>query len=131
MFKSWINARAFVLTLREGQEVKSKTYLQHLNKHFNDVSDGILCPAVVRGYYLPSSYGKNSKNDIFELKLLKHGKSMVIAEQALLSCRNCSEDFQMVVPFVSNNNNADDYIKSISCTRRSCESILFIKVRQW
>jgi hypothetical protein len=59
------------------------------------------------------------KNDIFELKLCKHGKSMVIAIQALLSCRNCPEDSQMVVPFVSNDNNADDNIKSISRTRRS------------
>ena len=50
---------------------------------------------------------------------------MVIAEQALLSCRDSPEDFQMVVPFVSKNNNADDNIKSISCTRRSRKSILF------
>jgi hypothetical protein len=33
----------------------------------------------------------------------------------------------MVVPFVSNDNNADDNIKSISCPRRSRQSILFIK----
>ena len=52
---------------------------------------------------------------------------MVIAEQNLLSCRNCPENFQMVEPFISNGNNANDSIKSISCTRRSCESILFTK----
>ena len=35
IFKSWINVRAFNLTLRERKDVKSKTYLQHLHKHFN------------------------------------------------------------------------------------------------
>ena len=52
---------------------------------------------------------------------------MVIAKQNLLSCCNCPENFQVVEPFISNGNNANDSIKSISCTRRSCESILFIK----
>jgi hypothetical protein len=41
---------------------------------------------------------------------------MVIAQQAVLSSRNCSKDFQMVMPFVSNDDNADDDIKSISGT---------------
>ena len=128
IFKSWMNARAFnslTLAWKEGQDAKSKTYLQHLHKHFNNVSDGILSPIFVRIKYPPSNFGKNCKNDIFELKFWKHGKSMVIAKQALLPCRNCPEDFQMVLPFVSNHNNADDNIKSISCTRRSCKSILF------
>ena len=54
---------------------------------------------------------------------------MVITEQDLLSCRYCPKDFQMVVPFVSNDDNADDNIKTISCTRRSRKSILFRNVR--
>ena len=39
---------------------------------------------------------------------------MVIAQQAVLSSRNCPEDFQMVMPFISNDDNADYDIKSIS-----------------
>ena len=55
---------------------------------------------------------------------------MVIAQQAVLSSRNCPEDFQMVMSFVSNDDNADDDIKSISGTCSSREWILSIDIRQ-
>jgi hypothetical protein len=55
---------------------------------------------------------------------------MVSAQQAVLSSRNCPEDFQMVMPFVSNDDNADDDIKSISRTCGSRECILSIDIRQ-
>ena len=99
--------------------MKNKTYLQHLHKHLNDVSDGIFRPVAVRVEHLTSDFGKNAKNDILKLELCKHGKSMVIAEQAVLSCCYCPEEFQMVLPFVSNDNDAYDNIQSIACTRRS------------
>jgi hypothetical protein len=41
---------------------------------------------------------------------------MVRAQQAVLASRNCPEDFQTVMPFVSNDDDADDNIKSISGT---------------
>ena len=41
---------------------------------------------------------------------------MVSAQQAVLSSRNCPEDFQMVMSFISNDNNTDDDIKPISGT---------------
>ena len=49
---------------------------------------------------------------------------------------NCDERlerpaFQVVVLIASNDNIADDNIKSISCMCSSWESILFINVRQW
>ena len=49
---------------------------------------------------------------------------MISAQQAVLSSRNCPENFQMVMPFFSNDDNADDDIKSISCTCSSREWIL-------
>ena len=55
---------------------------------------------------------------------------MVIAQQTVLSSRNCPEDFQMVMPFVSDDDNADDDIKSISSTCSSREWILSIDIRQ-
>ena len=39
---------------------------------------------------------------------------MASARQAVLSRRNGPKDFQMVIPFVSNDDYADDNIKSIS-----------------
>ena len=39
---------------------------------------------------------------------------MVSARQAVLSRRNGPKDFQMVIPFVSNDDNADDDTKFIS-----------------
>jgi hypothetical protein len=41
---------------------------------------------------------------------------MVSAQQTVLSRRNRPENFQMVMPFVPNDDNADDDIKSISGT---------------
>ena len=38
------------------------------------------------------------------------------AQQAVLSSRNCPEGFQIIVPFFSNDDYADDDIKSVSCT---------------
>ena len=52
--------------------------------------------------------GEDTENDVFRLKLHKHGKSMVSAQQAALSSRNGPKGFQMVMPFVSNDDNADD-----------------------
>ena len=114
----------------ERRHILSKTYVQHLQKHINDVSNGILRPAAERKRHLRSDLGENTENDIFKLKLHKHGKSMVIAQQTVLSSRNCPEDFQMVMPFVSKDDNAYDDIKSISGTCSSREWILSIDVRQ-
>ena len=108
----------------------TKTYLQHLQKHINDVSNGIFRPETKRIQNLPSDLGENTKNDIFKLKLHKHGKSMVSAQQAVLSCRNSPKDFQMVMPFVSNDDNADDDIKSISGTCSSQAWVLSVNVSQ-
>ena len=55
---------------------------------------------------------------------------MVSAQQAVLSSRNCPENFQIVMAFVSNDDNADDDIKSISGTCSSREWILSVDVRQ-
>ena len=51
----------------------------------------------------------------------------MITQQAVLSSRNCPEDFQMVRPFVSN---ADDDIKSISGTCSWRAWILSVNIRQ-
>ena len=48
------------------------------------LSDEILRPVAVHACHLPSDFGENAKTDIFELKLCNYGKSMVIAEQAVL-----------------------------------------------
>ena len=69
--------------------------------------------------HLTTDYGEHTENDIFKLKLHKHGKSMVSAQQAVFSSCNCPEDFQMVMSFISNDDNADDDIKPISGTRSS------------
>ena len=69
------------------------TYLQHLQKHINDVSDGIIGPVAERIQHLCSDLRENTENDIVKLKLHKHGKSMVSAQQAVLSGRNCPKDF--------------------------------------
>ena len=111
--------KSLQFNFERGARRESETNLQHLHKHFNDVSDGILRPETVHAYHLPSNFRENAKNNIFKLKLCKHGKSMVIAEQTVLSCRNCPENFQMVVSFVSNDNDADDNIESISRTPSS------------
>ena len=108
----------------ERDDIFSKTHLQHLKKHIKDVSDGIFRPVVKRIRHLCSNLGENTENDIFKLKLHKHGKSMVIAQQAVLSSRNCPEDLQMVMTFVSDDDNADDDIKSISGACSSREWIL-------
>ena len=108
----------------ERRHIFTKTYFQHLQKHINDVSDGIFRPVVERIRHLCANLGENTENDIFKLKLHKHGKSMVIAQQAVLSSRNCPEDFQMVMPFASDDDNADDDIKSISGACSSWEWIL-------
>ena len=55
---------------------------------------------------------------------------MVSAQQAVLSSRNCPEGFQMVMPFVSNDNNADNDIKSISGTCSSQAWILFVNIKK-
>jgi hypothetical protein len=55
---------------------------------------------------------------------------MVSAQQAVLSSRNCPEDFQMVVPFISDDDDADDNIKPISGTCSSRECIIPIDIRQ-
>ena len=99
----------------EGDDIY-KTYLQHLHKHINDVSNGIFRPEAERIQHLCPDLGENTENDIFKLKLHKHGKSVIIAQHAVLSGRNCPEDFQMVMPFVSNDDDTDDDIKSISGT---------------
>jgi hypothetical protein len=77
-----------------------KTYLQHLHKHINDVSDGIIRPGAERFRHLCPDLGENSENNIFKLKLKlhKHGKSMVSAQQAVLSSRNCPEVFRWSCP---------------------------------
>jgi hypothetical protein len=49
------------LTLRERQDFKSKTYLQHLHEHFNDVSDGIIRPVAISNYYLPTDFVENAQ----------------------------------------------------------------------
>jgi hypothetical protein len=89
ILSSRINARAFDLTLRERQDVTSSKKLtsglgvQHLHKHFNDVSGGILRPVVaVHACHLPSDFGENAN---FELKLCNHKKSIVITENRLFS----------------------------------------------
>ena len=61
--------------------------------------------------------------------LRKHRKSMTIAEQAFLLSQ-FPEDFQMVMPFVSNDYNAYN-IKPISRTHCSWTSFPSINVRQW
>ena len=38
---------------------------------------------------------------------------MVSGQQAVLSSRYCPEDFQVAMPFVSNDDNADDDIEPI------------------
>ena len=96
--------------------LSKKTYLQHLHKHINDVSDGIIRPEPERIHHICPNLGKNTENDIFELKLHKHGKGVVSAQQTVLSGRNCPEDVQMVMPFFSNDDDTDDDIKSISGT---------------
>ena len=106
------------------------TYLQHLQKHINDVSNRIIGPEAERKRHISSGLRENTENDIFKLKLNKHGKSMVSAQQAVLSSRNCPEGFQMVMPFVSNDNNADNDIKSISGTCSSQAWILFVNIRK-
>ena len=126
-----MNSSAFDKEMKiKRRHIFSKTYLQHLQKHINDVSDGIFRPVVERIRHLCSNLGENTENDIFKLKLHKHGKSMIIAQQAVLSSRNRPEDFQMVMSFVSNDDNADDDIKSISSTCSSRERILSIYIRQ-
>ena len=55
---------------------------------------------------------------------------MVGAQQALLSSRNCPEDFQIVVSFVSNDDDTDDDIKPISGTCSSGEWVLSMDIRQ-
>ena len=114
----------------EKKHIWSKTYLQHLHKYINDVSDRIVRPEAVQIWRLCSCQGKNAENDIFKLKLHKHGKSMIIAQQAVLSSRNFPEDFQMVMPFISNDDDANDDIKSISSTCSSRAWILSVNVRQ-
>ena len=91
-----------------------------MKKHINDVPDGIIRPESKRIRYLSSDHGKNTENDIFKLKLHEHGNSsMVSAQQAVLSSGNCPEDIQMVMPFVFNDDDADDDIKTISGTQLS------------
>ena len=55
---------------------------------------------------------------------------MVSAQRAVLSSRNCSEDFQVAKAFVSNDDNADDDIKSILGTCSSQAWILSVNIRQ-
>ena len=55
---------------------------------------------------------------------------MVSAQQAVLSGCNCPENSQMVIPFVSNGDNADDDIKSILGTCSSQAWILSVNIRQ-
>jgi hypothetical protein len=55
---------------------------------------------------------------------------MVSAQQTGFSSRNCPEDFQMIMTFVSNDDNADDNIKSISGSCSSRKWILSIDIRQ-
>ena len=105
-------------------------YLQHLHEHINDISDRIIWPEAERIHHICPNLGENTENDIFELKLHKHGKSMVSAQHAVLSSRKFPEYFQMVMPFISNDNNADDDIKSISSTCSSRAWILSINIRQ-
>ena len=49
---------------------------------------------------------------------------MISVQQAVLSSCDCPEDFQMVMSFVSNDDDTDDDIKSISGTGSSREWIL-------
>ena len=108
--------------MKSGDDIsKVKTYLQHLYKHINDVSNRIIGPEAERKRHISSGLRENTENDIFKLKLHDHGKSMVSAQQAVLSSCNRPEDFQMIMPFVSNDDNADDDIKSISGTCSSRE----------
>ena len=101
-----------------------------MHKHINDVSNGIIWPVAEHIAHLTPDHGEYTENDIFKLKFHKHGKSMVSAQQALLSSRNCPEDFQMVVSFVSNDDDSDNDIKPISGTSSSMEWILSIDIRQ-
>ena len=55
---------------------------------------------------------------------------MVSAQKAVLSSRNCPENFQMVMPFLSNDDNADDDIKSISGSCSSQAWILSVSVSE-
>ena len=56
---------------------------------------------------------------------------MVSAQQAVLSSSaNCPEDFQMVMSFVSNDDDTDNNVKSISGTGSSRERILSTAVSQ-
>ena len=108
----------------------SKTYLQHLHKHINDVSDGIIRPEAEGIHHICSDFRENTKNDIFKLKLHNHGKSMISAQQAVLSSCDCPENFQMGLSFISNDDDTDDDIKSISGTGSSREWILSMDVSQ-
>ena len=55
---------------------------------------------------------------------------MVSAQQTVLSSCNCLKDFQMVMSFISDDDDVDDDIKSIlgTCSLREC--ILSIEIRQ-
>ena len=55
---------------------------------------------------------------------------MVSTQQAVLSSGNCPENFQMVMPFLPNDDNADDDINSFSGTCSSRAWILSIDIRQ-
>ena len=66
IFKPW-NKCNLKFEILERQDQKSKTCLQHLQnpEHFNDISNEILRPVVVRIHQLPSvrsDFGENAKN---------------------------------------------------------------------
>ena len=56
---------------------------------------------------------------------------MVSAEQAVRSRGNSPENFQMLLPFVSNHDDTDSDIVSVACTSNSGERILDKDVRIW
>ena len=62
------------------------------------VSNRILLPAICPCYLSTDLRKGKCQNDIFELKLSKHGKSMDIAEQVPLPC--CNRIFRWSFPMI-------------------------------
>ena len=102
------------------------TYLQHLHNHLNDIPRGVLRPVIICLPNGATDLRKDAKSNIFQMKFGQHGKGMISAQQAVLACRNSPENPEMLLPFVSEDNDANDDIVTISRSGSALEGVLML-----
>ena len=85
-----------------------------------------MCPAIIDICHCPPYLGEYAKNNVLELEFSEHWQRMISGEQAVRPRRHFSENIQVIVPLLFDDNDADSNIVAIWCTSYPYKRILYI-----